>query len=138
MTNKTAASAINRSAGSSIERLVRPSLHGSGKNWAASSMTPRRGPDTASGREPRPPSGRRSPLVRGAVANPMQMLLDHGQGLLKRGERPERHLTHDVRRTLVGLDDEPGPARSGQAPQGTAEQIRQGPGSPVIGRTRDG
>src|SRR4051812_12191376 len=110
MTNKAAASAINRSTGSSIERLVRPSLHGSGKNWAATSMNPQRRPATATGREPRPP-GRPSPLVRGAVANPMQMLLDHGQGLLKRGERPERHLSHDVRRTLVGLDDEPRPAR---------------------------
>src|SRR5215212_450549 len=79
-----------------------------------------------------------SPLVRGAVANPVQMLLDRRQGLLEGGKRPERDLVHDVGRALVRLDDEPRPARSNDAPHRTAQQVRQGPSSPVTGRTRYG
>src|SRR4051794_932704 len=67
---------------------------------------------------------RPSPLVRGAVANPMQMLLDRRQGLLKRGEWPERDFVHDVGGSLVRLDDEPRPPRADDAPHRAAQQVR--------------
>ena len=63
--------------------------------------------------------------------NPVQVLLKRRQGLLEGGERPERDLVHDVRRTLVRLDHEPGPARSNDASQGTAE----GPVAKFLGFT---
>src|SRR5215207_11265246 len=79
-----------------------------------------------------------SRLVRSAMAHPVQVFLNRPQGILKGRERPERHVIHGSRRTLVRLDDEPRPARFSDAPHRTAQQVRQGPGFPRVRRTGHG
>src|SRR5215218_10525814 len=79
-----------------------------------------------------------SPRVRGEVANSVQVLLNRPQGVLKGRKRPGRDLRHQDVCALVRLDDEPRPARLRDAPQGTAKQVGEGPGSPAVCCSRDG